>query len=183
LFKSSKTLLKYNYMTLPLDFKMKALFTKSTFLVFAASMILGCAKKPELTVEPTLEYLGASKRLMKQSALLQDTTQLNFRITDGDGDLGDLDNRRKFDVKIKDKRTGNIYDQFIIPEIPQQGANNGIVGTMRITLYTTCCILQPCDPFDNQPNEKLPLEIFITDRAGNRSNLVNIDDLTLKCSN
>jgi hypothetical protein len=150
-------------------------------LLFAVS-ILGCAQKEEFPIEPTLQYIGASKNKMKQSPILKDTVFLKLAFTDGDGDIGYLDGiNRVFDLIITDKRTGKIYDQFIVPSLPQKGVNNGIKGTMDITLFTTCCILQPCDPFENQPDEKLPLEIYLKDRAGNKSNVVQIDNLTLQC--
>ncbi len=148
---------------------------------FLILLCVSCAQKPDLTNEPTIEYLGASKKILKQSSLLQDTTFLSFKIADGDGDIGDLDNKRKTGIQVIDKRTGNIYDDYVIPAIPQQGANNGVVINMRLLLFSTCCVLQPCDPFKDQPNEKLPLEVTIMDNSGNKSKPILINDLELRC--
>ncbi len=151
-------------------------------LFFICCVLFQCADRPNLSNIPSLEYLGASKKIMRQGKLNQDTVFLKFKFTDGDGDIAYTDaNNRKPDLIIIDKRTGVQFDNFILPSIPQQGTNNGIVGTMNVTLYTLCCKVQPCDPYENQPDEQLLLEAYIFDRAGNKSNLVNVEDLTLRC--
>jgi hypothetical protein len=144
-----------------------------------------CADRPDLSPIPTLEYIGSSKSTMKQSNLNQDTVLLSFKFSDGDGDIGYLEKDNQInkvpDLIVIDKRTNVKYDNFTIPPIPQQGTNNGIQGTMIITLLSTCCQINPCDPDENQSDEKLPLEIYLMDRAKNKSNVVQIENLTLKC--
>jgi hypothetical protein len=150
--------------------------------IMIISSILGCVDAPDLSPIPTLEFVSVSKDMMKQGRLNQDSIILSLKFTDGDGDLGYLDSRdRKIDLFISDDRTGKLYDTYILPSIPQLGANNGILGTMQIKLYTQCCTLQPCDPAINQPDETLPLSIHIVDRAGNKSNVLKVDNLKLRC--
>ncbi len=151
-------------------------------IVAACALFYACADRPNLTAIPTLEYRGISKRIMKQGRINQDTVLIELKFTDGDGDIGYTNSSlRKPDLFVIDQRTGNQYDNYILPTIPQQGTNNGIIGTMRVTLLTQCCTVQPCDPFDNQPDELLPLEIYLLDRAGNKSNIVQINELSLQC--
>jgi hypothetical protein len=151
-------------------------------IVVACAFVYTCADRPNLTAVPTLEYQGVSKNKMRQGRINQDTVIIELKFTDGDGDIGYINaSLRKPDLVVVDKRTGNPYDNYILPTIPQQGTNNGIRGTMRLTLLTQCCTIQPCDPYDNQPDEALPLEIYLLDRAGNKSNVVLVDDLSLQC--
>lgn len=155
---------------------------KWMYVIAACSLVYACADRPNLSEVPTLEYIGISKKRMKQGRVNQDTTFLELKFTDGDGDIGYINAiNRKPDLFIIDKRTGNQYDNYIIPSIPQQGTNNGIIGTMRVTLLTQCCTVQPCDPFENQADEALPLEIYLLDRAGNKSNVILVDELSLQC--
>ncbi len=155
---------------------------KFVSIIVACFLLYTCADRPNLSTIPTIEYLGVSKTIMKQGRVNQDTVYIELKFTDGDGDVGFVNkNDLKPDLFIIDKRTGNQYDNYILPSIPQQGTNNGIIGTMRVTLLTQCCTLQPCDPFDNQPNEALPLEIYLFDRAGHKSNVALVNDLSLQC--
>lgn len=142
----------------------------------------GCAKPPDLDEVPSMEYIAISKTSMKQGSVNQDSVILTLKIKDGDGDIGFTnDNNRTQDLFVIDKRTNFTYDTYIIPAIPQQGANNGIIITMDVVLKTTCCIINSCDPDPDQADEMLPLEIYVKDRAGNQSNSVAINDLTLIC--
>lgn len=153
-----------------------------SFIFVLLLLIIGCAKPPDLDVIPSIEYLGLSKNSMKQGSVNQDSVILTLKLKDGDGDIGFTGNENKTpDLFVIDKRTNEVSDTYIIPSIPQQGVNNGIIVTMDIILRTLCCKVNPCEPDPNQPDEQLPLEIYVVDRAGNQSNYVQINDLTLIC--
>ena len=140
-----------------------------------------CAKAPDLSPVPALTLNGVSKTKMKAGSVNQDSVILDIKLTDGDGDIGYLEgNVRKPDLFIIDKRTNNTYDSYVLPGIPQQGINNGIIAQMKVKVYTQCCTLNPCDPDPNQADEALPLELYLIDRAGNKSNLLEIN-LVLEC--
>ena len=118
---------------------------------------------------------------MKAGSFFNDSLVISLKLTDGDGDIGYVDEQlRKTDLFVIDKRTGVSFDTYILPKIPQQGSNNGIIANMKVKLFTQCCTVNPCDPDINQADEALPLEIYVYDRAGNRSNSVVIDAI-LEC--
>lgn len=155
---------------------------KFLFFFTLTALTLGCIDVPSLEDTPTLKFISVSKPKMNQGRINQDSIIITLEFTDGDGDIGFIENgERKPDLFVTDLRTGNQYDTFIIPSIPQQGANNGILGTMRIKLYTQCCTQNPCSPDIDQADEALPLEIYIVDRAQHKSNVVTVTGLALKC--
>ena len=127
-----------------------------------------CAKAPDLSPVPALTLNGVSKTKMKAGSVNQDSVILDIKLTDGDGDIGYLEGNVKVQFVIIDKRTNNNYDSYVLPGIPQQGINNGIIAQMKVKVYTQCCTLNPCDPDPNQADEVLPLELYLIDRAGNK---------------
>jgi len=158
---------------------------KYLILAFLATTIFGCASSPQFSNIPELTYVGISKNSMLQSNVLSDSLFLYFDFTDGDGDIGISDNLNNFDLTLTDNRTGNVYDRFKTPFIPEQGASNGVEGSVTLKLYTTCCIFTdgtpPCDvPFEAINNE-LSLNIQLQDRAGNLSNIITTEFITLIC--
>lgn len=153
-----------------------------SFVIFIVALVIGsCAKAPDLSEVPALTLNGVSKNKMKAGSVNQDSVILDIKLTDGNGDIGYVDkDSRKPDMFIIDKRTNEPYDNYILPTIPQQGINNGIIAQMKVKVYTQCCVANPCDPDPNQADEALPLELYLVDRAGNRSNSLEIS-LMLEC--
>ncbi len=119
---------------------------------------------------------------MFQGALNQDSMRIFFSFTDGDGDLGNaLDDRTEEnrDLFVIDTRSDQVLDRFHMPYVPPKGAANGIQGTGEIVLFTTCC--NPgCQPEPGVTDEVV-FEIYVIDRAGNESNRIQTDPVTLIC--
>jgi len=69
--------------------------------------------------------------------------------------------------------------------VPEQGASNGVEGSVQLKVYTTCCIFEdgtvPCDTPINPTNNEITLDIQLTDRAGNASNIITTEVITLFC--
>lgn len=149
------------------------------------STIFACTTSPQFSVVPALTYTGLSENSMTQSSVLGDSLFLFFDFQDGDGDIGISDNLNNFDLTLIDNRTGNIYDRFKTPFVPEQGASNGIEGSVQLKLYTTCCIfnetIPPCSTPTNFPTNEFTLDIQLTDRAGNKSNIITTEVITLFC--
>lgn len=156
--------------------------------LFSVLSIAACTNAPDFPLEPQIEFVGMSKSSMVQNSLNTDSIFISISFTDGDGDLGGVSpmsfNQNLF---VIDNRTGENYDQFRIPEIPPEGATNGISGEIILRLFTTCCLFpeealaQPCDAPLDFPTNELTLDIYIMDRAGNRSNTVTTDPIVLLC--
>lgn len=155
------------------------------FVALVLGLIIGCTNAPNFPITPEIEFIGASKNSMIQNSLNTDSIFISISFTDGDGDLGGMTETSSQNIFITDNRTGQLYDQFRITDIPQQGASNGISGEIIMRLYTTCCLfpdnIPPCEAPIDYPTNELTLDISIMDRAGNKSNTITTAPIILLC--
>lgn len=122
---------------------------------------------------------------MTQNSLNTDSIFVKFSFKDGDGDIGLEPDVFERNIFIIDNRTGDTYDAFKAPVIPEQGASKGISGEVTLRLFTTCCLfpdnIPPCESPPQYPTDELTLDIYIKDRAGNESNHITTTPITLFC--
>ena len=161
-----------------------------TFLAFAVALlaITSCLKPPDYPDEPVIEFLAMNQTTIAQGRTAEnlDTLVIVFGFTDGDGDLGD--DEGAFDIRLRDSRD-DALNPFRLPVIPEQGVGNGISGeiTLRIPNAPSnlCCIfengLDPCTASVEFPTDTFSYSITLTDRAGNVSNAIRTDPITLLC--
>lgn len=155
-------------------------------LALGATIFLGsCASPPDYPIEPIIEYVGMSKDTLKRGAMQEDTTFITISFTDGDGDIG---NKDTLDLFVTDVRTGVLENQFRVPLVPDLGASNGIKGEITFRLFTTCCIFPPelgLDPCNGEhPSfryDKVIYEVYIRDRAGHKSNVIETNPVYIRC--
>ncbi len=148
-------------------------------------MAYGCIDTPEFPIEPQIEFISISKDSMDQGIFQQDSLYVTFSFTDGDGDLGRTDQEPENNVFFIDERTGAQDNTFAIPDIPDEGAGNGVEGEIRILLFSTCCIYtdgtDPCQFNPNVPYDTIVYRIYIKDRAGHSSNQILTSPIILRC--
>ena len=154
-------------------------------LFLSIAMIIACTKPPDYSDTPEIAFISLSKDAMIAADNLSDNLTLTISFTDGDGDIG-IDGGTP-SVYFKDLRDDSEFITFVAPVIPEQGVGNGISGEMYIKVSTTCCI----HPIDNQggcesdfsdyPEDVLVYEVYIKDRAGNKSNIIETAPITLLC--
>jgi hypothetical protein len=163
---------------------MNVLFKLNVLLIFVILLVQSCAKKPSFSDTPTVEFVSFSKTTLFQGSTFEDTTFLTLKFTDGDGDFGSDDSTRN--IKIFDNRTGDLFTDFKTPDIPQDGANNGVQGTIRLMMFSTCCVYDdgtlPCDRTEEFPQQEINFDIYVTDKAGNKSNTITTPSWTLICN-
>lgn len=151
-------------------------------LIFFAATISSCITKPDFPLEPVIEFISMDDNQMVQNSFNTDSIRVTFSFTDGDGDLGDNDSLNIF---IRDNRDQFIASKYRLPELPPEGAQRGIRGKITVTIYTTCCIFPdgtpPCEPSLVYPTDTLRYEIYIRDRAGNVSNVIETDPIIVLC--
>lgn len=151
-------------------------------IVAVAILISSCIQPPGFSVIPHIEFVALTKHTMEQSAFQTDSLWITFNFTDGDGDLG---NKDTFNVFLIDNRDGFVANKYTIPVIPEEASGNGIKGEVSLLLYTTCCYYSngfpPCEPNPAEPLDTLSYDIYITDRAGNQSNIITTDPIILQC--
>jgi hypothetical protein len=140
---------------------------------------------PNFPIEPFIEFTSQSKDTLVQGQFQEDSMTVVFRFEDGDGDIGRTDQEPDNNVFFIDERTGIVESTFGIPAIPQEGAGNGVEGEVRIVLYSTCCLYpdqsQPCIPHPQYPLDTIQYRIYITDRAGHKSNEILTEMIILRC--
>lgn len=155
------------------------------FLILAA-VFFSCTSKPDFSEEPQLEYIGIDRNQVTQGRINSDSLFLFFEVTDGDGDIGISDNQSTLDLVLTDSRTNEVYSFFKTPEVPIQGSNNGIIANFQVKVFTTCCLfpenIPPCSTPEEFPQDTFKLQIQITDRAGNQSNVVESENIILLCN-
>ncbi len=149
-------------------------------------MLASCVKSPGFSDTPEIEFIGLSQNSMEQGSLNSDSLFLQFSFTDGDGDIGFEAEVFDQNIFITDNRTGERYDAFKAPVIPEQGSSKGIEGTVTLRLFTTCCLFPdetpPCESPPNFPTDTMTLDISIKDRADNFSNQVTTTPIVLFCN-
>lgn len=145
----------------------------------------GCTQDPGFSDVPEITFLSFSKTEMNQNSLNTDSLFLTFSFKDGDGDLG-VEGSVSETIIVKDNRTGETFDRFKLPEIPPVGAQNGIEGEITLKVFTTCCIFPdstpPCLAPPDFPTNDLNFDIYMVDAAGNMSNTITTDFITLFCN-
>ena len=143
-----------------------------------------CTKDPNFSDVPEIDFISFSKMEMVQNSLNTDSLFLKISFKDGDGDLG-LANSTLETIVLTDNRTGETFDRFRLPEIPPVGAQNGIEGEITLKVFTTCCIFPdgtpPCLNPPDYPTNQMNFDIYMMDAAGNMSNVITTEFITLLC--
>ncbi|HHB79339.1 MAG TPA: hypothetical protein ENK85_08915 [Saprospiraceae bacterium] len=159
------------------------------FVFFTFTLLFwGCVEPPNYPNEPVIEFLGLSKQVMRQGSQNEDTMVVRFSFTDGDGDLGAKPSSTDPvgpNVFLIDSRDGYEGNTFQIPFIPEEGAGNGISGTVDLKIFTACCIFDdgtaPCGISPTKSRDTLYYSLYIQDRAGHRSNEIQVGPIYLLC--
>lgn len=167
-------------------FKQSVILNTLTFAILIL-LALGCYKKKELSDIPEIRLAGMNKTGMQQGYFKEDSMEIYIQILDGDGDLGYLgDTAESSTVFMVDSRTGNIAEQFSFPAIPDDKIQKGLDAELRILTYTTCCLfpdnLPPCSVQTAFPTDSFRYDIWLVDRAGNKSNTISTPMIRLFCN-
>lgn len=156
-------------------------------IIALLALTLSCVESPNFSEIPEITFLGLSKDTLDQGVFQEDSLSVFFSFTDGDGDLGATAEEGDRNLFFVDMRTGFEDNTFRLPLIPAEGSSNGIEGTARIVLFSTCCIYpmngpDPCTPSSTFPLDTVQYQITLVDRAGNRSNEIMTTPIILRCN-
>ncbi len=147
--------------------------------------LTNCTESPHFPVEPHLEYKGISKKSIKQGSLNTDSLFIYLYFTDGDGDIGIEQSDSLQNLFIIDSRTNKQAESIKIPKIADAGIGNGISGEIELKVYTTCCLfnnnIPPCSVVEGVNTDTLTYKIYMIDRAGNKSEIVETESIILEC--
>ena len=168
---------------------MKISITFSTIFKYGPLALLigimaACSTPPDYPIEPEIKFVDVTKDTMDRGSFFNDSTSVIFSFTDGDGDIGDRDSLQLF---VTDSRDGFVND-FRIPFVLEPGASNGLKGEITVRLFTSCCQFPPdefldgcTDTFSEMPYDEVSYDIYITDRAGNKSNVITTSPVFIRC--
>jgi hypothetical protein len=141
------------------------------------SMMSACINPPDYSVIPEIAIDSLSKTYVKgfsSNPPVMDSITFYISFTDGNGDLGPVNNDTTPNLLFKDSRTGFI-NGFQFPFITPEGNVKDISGYIAYTF----------SPFDCIPGNTIDTfyyTISIVDRAGNFSNEVTTPNIICDCN-
>jgi len=139
--------------------------------------VAACNKDEELSPVPSILLQALEPREVKAAS--QDTVFLQFRFTDGDGDLGVDRTTGRYDIYLKDRRNDDTLF-YTLPDIPDEtrdAVTGALKGTATVLIQTA--FLLPRDSLHAVTGDTLSYEFWIEDRAGNQSNKVITPEIFL----
>ncbi len=123
--------------------------------------------EPVFDVTPKIELLSLSNTELVE---FKDTLTLLLRYEDGDGDLGNS-NPDINSVFVQDSRLDEADEYYLSPLAPED-AGVSITGNLNIRLAPTFIL-------GNGNTEETTYTIYINDRAGNQSNVLETEPITI----
>jgi hypothetical protein len=139
----------------------------AVMFVFAA-LIPSCKKEQPISNVPSITFNSISPN---PAIKYVDTITIVISYTDGDGDLG-VDSPDVKNMFVTDSRN-NVTSSFRIRQLAPSGSNIAIEGKLDIVL--------PAQIFvnDNDTTETATFSVYVVDRAGHKSNMVQTTPLVI----
>jgi len=109
---------------------------------------------------PKISFVSFSK---SEIVSFKDELDITIKYQDGDGDLGNWE-ADSLDIYVKDSRL-RAYDRYHLQPLAPKGVNVRIEGIFSLKLKTLFVL-------SSANTENASFEIYIRDRAGNKSNIV-----------
>jgi len=122
----------------------------------------------QISDTPEIEFISISPQ---EVIAYQEKVIIRIKYTDGNGDLGENDPDVK-NLSVTDSRNSVSFG-FRIPELAPQGSNIAITGELPIEMDGVPIITEGAD------SETVSFSIQLSDRAGNLSNVVESDPITV----
>lgn len=147
---------------------MKYTFSIS-FIVFALLLFSSCKKDKEvLSNIPNIAFVNTSP-----TSIQEFDGPITFTVSyqDGDGDLGE-NNTDIYNLFLKDNRNNTTYN-YRLQQLAPADANIPIFGEFNIILNSTFVTTSSAN------EQYVTYDIYVIDRAGNQSNTITSDPLTV----
>ena len=151
------------------------------------ALFTACMKADEFPIEPRITSVMLSSNQIKNG----DDFIITIGFEDDDGDLGS--NENEVSAFFIDNRTDLGLDStattaLAIPFISPLGNIKAISGNIFFNMLPVCCRNSDASvscvtdsPADVETNTVV-YDVYIMDRAGNKSNIVRTDPLTILCN-
>lgn len=141
------------------------------FTVLFTVMLSACVKPPEYSNVPNIAFVSVNKTAFDEA--VNDSLKITIYFEDGDGDLGGTETD-SLNMFIGDSRAAPYYFGVKIPFIQLQGNHDDISGNIYYT-YDPICLN------DTAAVDTFSYDIYIVDRAGNKSNVISTPEMTVIC--
>lgn len=154
----------------------------AAYIGIALLFFSSCNDEPVFPETPAIEFVSITPDEPTQFSV--DEMKLVIRYQDGDGNIGYLEGSGApaTNLFLKDVRDVIPHDSlrtlsFSIPDLTPDTRKPSIQGEIEITL-TTPPHFSFIDP--NAQEEPLVFEVWLMDRAGNSSNVIRTDPVTIQ---
>ena len=146
---------------------------KILILLSPLLLLMACDDSPVFPLEPEIEFVSITPEQATQ--FTSDEIQLTIRYQDGDGDLGYEGTEKINNLYITDTRAYFATNParttaYSIPSLTPDTRKPSIQGEITISIMTP-----PAEP----NAELLVYEVYIVDRAGNISNVIQTSPITV----
>ena len=138
-----------------------------TIIIALVALCVACKKEEVMPAVPEIALVSTSTQSVTEFA---ERVSLRISYKDGDGDLGEVD-PDVYTLWVKDARL-NAADGYHIPPLAPEGEELPIQGELDVEL-------NPLFLLGNSDEEETTYTVYITDRAGNKSNTFVTSSITI----
>ena len=140
---------------------------KNIIYLSAIVLLFSCKKEQVISDTPIIEFKSISPATVQEYS---DNIVITISYSDEDGDLGE-NNPDIHNLFVEDNRNGIVY-QFRIPHLAPDNNSIAIEGDLNITINGSGIT-------DESSSQQLNYAIYVTDRAGNKSNTITTSNITI----
>jgi hypothetical protein len=140
---------------------------KNIIYLSAIVLLFSCKKEQVISDTPIIEFKSISPATVQEYS---DDIIITIFYSDGNGDLGE-NNPDIHNLFVEDNRNGIVY-QFRIPHLAPDNNSIAIEGDFNITINGSGIT-------DESSSQQLNYAIYVTDRAGNKSNTITTSNITI----
>ena len=144
-----------------------------TFILAFLVLAFAACKKDKYTTAPQIRLKSISPNVAESSLGTNqgNAPRLTIEVTDAEGDLGFIDGRDTSKIYIKNLQSNNV-DSFLLPDI-QTAAVKNFKADVEVSLFAALECITFSPPRQTPRTDTLFYEIYITDFAKNKSNVIN----------
>jgi len=141
---------------------------KNIIYLFAIVLLFSCDKEQVISDTPIIVFKNISPTTVQEYS---DDISITISYSDGNGDLGE-NNPDIHNLFVEDNRNGIVY-QFRIPHLAPDNNSIAIEGDFNITINGSGIT-------DESSIQQVNYAIYVTDRAGNKSNTITTSTITIQ---
>jgi hypothetical protein len=141
---------------------------KNLIYILVVILLFSCEKEQVISDTPEIEFQSISPTTVQEYS---DDIIITISYSDGNGDLGE-NNPDIHNLFVEDNRNGIVY-QFRIPHLAPDNNSIAIEGDFNITINGSGIT-------DESSSQQVNYTIYVTDRAGNKSNSISTSTITIQ---